>query len=106
MNANATVPPPPGRLVTLTLGNAELAASSFCTTRALRSDEPPAPDATTMSTFLAGFHSWAVAAPGASAAAHRITPEYFQPGWLAAECMSSPRVSASEPCSRPGAHPI
>jgi hypothetical protein len=63
MNANATVPPPPGRFVTLTLGNTGLACSSFCTTRAERSDEPPAPEATTISTLRAGFHSCAQAAP-------------------------------------------
>src|SRR5258707_15617319 len=90
MNANATVPPPPGRLVTLTLGNAELAASSFCTTRALRSDDPPAPDATTMSTFLAGFHSWEGAAPGASAAAQATGN--IQPRWIRGKFMLDPRA--------------
>ena len=57
MKVHATVPPPPGRLVTLMLGNAGFACRSFCTTRAERSDEPLAPDATTMSTFFDGFHS-------------------------------------------------
>src|SRR5688572_3421008 len=96
MNVHATVPPPPGRLVTLMLGNAGLACSRLCTTRAVRSDDPPAPDATTMSTFCAGFHSCACATPDVKAvtstAAEKILLLDMPSSSLFCDCRKNPSI--------------
>jgi hypothetical protein len=54
-------------LFTVTLGMPGIAWSSFCTVRAWRSDAPPGPEEDTISMFLEGLHSCALAVPAASA---------------------------------------